>query len=518
MTILMSKKAYIEEFNENGSRLASFSDSITCRICGGPADDICSACSSAYYCGRECQKADWLAHRNVCVLLRHSDLSSDVLISAKALDDIMRAKWRPLLEKLAALENRERGAVVKSYDDLVMLFLTERRKAKHTTRLRLKAMETWVSDTPDDIWAYDKETIRAMAEVFRLAIEDSLNPPGKTKIRAADMKFILDKILPLVLSTLKNACKSSAKFKEVPFCPNVAKLRADLAKAKKRPTGPVKLPKAKPRKALDLDALWDEKCSGVNAPWYGNAFHLMGAGLQIGEFLCKLALVPMSDAELDLMIMVLETLNQTPGKGILSAILPSDIQSMLDRRRRKETIGLVEFDPIFSKLMKIPGGMAFINSSKGMKNFGISTAEVKDVPPPAEQLPHKLDFDLWISNNCTGVADIEKSAICLMQKGYKVGEFLCRLRLIPLQDVKSDLLLSIVNGTQTYADSLSRINPIKAGLNLVLSNGNYAKRRLRQAQPPLDSFQDIASLFEKLKFFSVLWLVAEQLKPYGLAS
>ena len=40
-----------------------------CDGCGGPGDGLlhrCSRCWSAFYCGEECQKAHWRAHKAVC--------------------------------------------------------------------------------------------------------------------------------------------------------------------------------------------------------------------------------------------------------------------------------------------------------------------------------------------------------------------------------------------------------------------------------------------------------------------
>jgi len=38
--------------------------------CSSSATNICSACAQVYYCGEECQRADWAAHKAFCKLHR----------------------------------------------------------------------------------------------------------------------------------------------------------------------------------------------------------------------------------------------------------------------------------------------------------------------------------------------------------------------------------------------------------------------------------------------------------------
>ena len=38
--------------------------------CSSSATKICSACSQVYYCGQECQRTDWAAHKSVCKQLK----------------------------------------------------------------------------------------------------------------------------------------------------------------------------------------------------------------------------------------------------------------------------------------------------------------------------------------------------------------------------------------------------------------------------------------------------------------
>lgn len=44
------------------------SPSMSCKVCSEPKEklNICSGCRLVSYCSQECQKADWLAHKNFC--------------------------------------------------------------------------------------------------------------------------------------------------------------------------------------------------------------------------------------------------------------------------------------------------------------------------------------------------------------------------------------------------------------------------------------------------------------------
>ncbi|XP_067120622.1 repetitive organellar protein-like isoform X2 [Centruroides vittatus] len=42
----------------------------TCNYCKGNAIFLCSACKKAWYCGRECQKINWIQHSSVCIANR----------------------------------------------------------------------------------------------------------------------------------------------------------------------------------------------------------------------------------------------------------------------------------------------------------------------------------------------------------------------------------------------------------------------------------------------------------------
>ena len=41
---------------------------LCCNVCGASGGDLqmCAGCRSAIYCGRDCQKADWRAHKAAC--------------------------------------------------------------------------------------------------------------------------------------------------------------------------------------------------------------------------------------------------------------------------------------------------------------------------------------------------------------------------------------------------------------------------------------------------------------------
>jgi hypothetical protein len=38
-----------------------------CHVCGAPATQLCSKCMINSYCSRECQRADWPAHKPLCL-------------------------------------------------------------------------------------------------------------------------------------------------------------------------------------------------------------------------------------------------------------------------------------------------------------------------------------------------------------------------------------------------------------------------------------------------------------------
>jgi len=164
--------------------------------------------------------------------------------------------------------------------------------------------------------------------------------------------------------------------------------------------------------------------------------------------------------------------------------------------------------------MKTPGGQKLINSKFGLHPFGMSIGPAKTVPEPSKQLTRSLDLNDFAERLGAGQQP-SKSAINLMRRGYKIGEFICRMRLIAMQNEDWDLIVTIVQGIQSYLDSLSVLNPIRVAGNLVLFNGNYLTRRLGRAQPPLESLEDLNSIFEKIQPV-MLSFMPGQLTPYGL--
>ncbi|KAI9209361.1 uncharacterized protein BJ171DRAFT_576978 [Polychytrium aggregatum] len=60
-SILSSKRIRLSE--DMTSMFLSFG---ICSRCRKPSKWKCSRCSKSYYCGRRCQKRDWLAHKEIC--------------------------------------------------------------------------------------------------------------------------------------------------------------------------------------------------------------------------------------------------------------------------------------------------------------------------------------------------------------------------------------------------------------------------------------------------------------------
>ena len=52
-------------------RCANF-DTCGATVAGGPGTGLCAACRSVVYCSRECQAADWAAHKALCKELRNT--------------------------------------------------------------------------------------------------------------------------------------------------------------------------------------------------------------------------------------------------------------------------------------------------------------------------------------------------------------------------------------------------------------------------------------------------------------
>ena len=62
----------------------------SCTQCGGAAKNLkaCSACMSVAYCSRDCQKAAWPAHKQVCSALKHERVSSNQSSERSSADHI----------------------------------------------------------------------------------------------------------------------------------------------------------------------------------------------------------------------------------------------------------------------------------------------------------------------------------------------------------------------------------------------------------------------------------------------
>lgn len=56
-------------------------DELSCIVCGGPAESQCSRCKAAWYCGQECQRADWKKHKVTC---KKASSSSEAAVPSPA--------------------------------------------------------------------------------------------------------------------------------------------------------------------------------------------------------------------------------------------------------------------------------------------------------------------------------------------------------------------------------------------------------------------------------------------------
>ena len=66
---------YVEEARQQGLKILGnsvaqqkmASNDKACRVCDAvEKTKKCSGCEKVYYCGRECQRADWKAHKSSC--------------------------------------------------------------------------------------------------------------------------------------------------------------------------------------------------------------------------------------------------------------------------------------------------------------------------------------------------------------------------------------------------------------------------------------------------------------------
>ncbi len=46
--------------------VGSLSSDVGCAICGQPSSSRCAGCQQSAYCSKDCQKADWAAHKREC--------------------------------------------------------------------------------------------------------------------------------------------------------------------------------------------------------------------------------------------------------------------------------------------------------------------------------------------------------------------------------------------------------------------------------------------------------------------
>ena len=102
---IREKKALLSETSLIGtSHVRSSKDRHQCAHCGKADDGTlkkCTACSQVLYCGRECQKAHWKAHKSECKKRRELAASIDKL-SADYADTGMNFKGKDVLKRLSA--------------------------------------------------------------------------------------------------------------------------------------------------------------------------------------------------------------------------------------------------------------------------------------------------------------------------------------------------------------------------------------------------------------------------------
>jgi len=458
-----------------------------CSVCSKPAEYACGDCLIALYCSESCQTTDLTANQHVLICARPPD--------KKALD-----KWDAELGRLGG-DGLGGSVRIRDYNTLVEVF---RGPGSPLSLVPLLNVVRAIRGGTGSLAEFERNTLDKLATLVVDVIDETfIEDRSISRIQSeVERTYLLQNLLPRLLDILKELCS-----KDVPICTDVGKLRKRISKAKTASS-------AKAPKPVDLNALWQRECTGLDAPWYGNAFHLLGANKAIGKFICRMTLGPAAGAEFDLLERILVQLRAAPGGGALAGILPDRIDHLIRRRREGRLENIIEFEPIFRKLMKTPGGQKLINSKFGLHPFGMSIGPAKTVPEPSKQLTRSLDLNDFAERLGAGQQP-SKSAINLMRRGYKIGEFICRMRLIAMQNEDWDLIVTIVQGIQSYLDSLSVLNPIRVAGNLVLFNGNYLTRRLGRAQPPLESLEDLNSIFEKIQPV-MLSFMPGQLTPYGL--
>jgi splicing suppressor protein 51 len=120
-----------------------------CNICKKTSTQVelkkCAKCKTADYCSRECQKADWKAHKKVCSQLSASQPSTT-------------AAWdQPNLNSPPISSTSEGLSPPKGLDGPV---------TKPFTRLKTN---TWLHDRPE------KDVYRLLIDAYRMRVEDDYN-------------------------------------------------------------------------------------------------------------------------------------------------------------------------------------------------------------------------------------------------------------------------------------------------------------------------------------------------------
>ncbi len=78
-----------------------------CAQCGGEATERCAGCRGVQYCGRECQKAAWPQHRDLCRRTMHALFGGKQLASER---DFVLEYWTQLLPEATDVAPPRRAA------------------------------------------------------------------------------------------------------------------------------------------------------------------------------------------------------------------------------------------------------------------------------------------------------------------------------------------------------------------------------------------------------------------------
>ena len=68
--------------------------------CEKPGNKYCSACKYAYYCSIECQKKDWVSHKDFCLKNREIKKNKDQMQALRLLNKLDRVMIRDMLAYL----------------------------------------------------------------------------------------------------------------------------------------------------------------------------------------------------------------------------------------------------------------------------------------------------------------------------------------------------------------------------------------------------------------------------------